>query len=160
MARITYEKETCGRCGGCGRYSYNQITGDRCFGCNGTGQRLSKRGRAAKALADAMLDVPVQDVPQGQTAVYRDALTGKRVTFSGTRITGYTKSKSIRDTEWREVPNFALLMRQEDGSMKEASVGLGAGIKVRLIPTEDQIRQIAEYQDSLTKAGKPSKARA
>lgn len=31
---------TCGRCGGCGRYSYNQMTGDRCFGCGGSGKKL------------------------------------------------------------------------------------------------------------------------
>lgn len=160
MTSVVYEKETCGRCGGCGHYSYNQITGTRCFGCGGTGERLSKRGRAAKAFADAMLDVPVQDVPQGQQAVYRDALTGRKVTFSGTRVNGGTKVKTIRDTEWREVTTYALLMRQEDGTMKEASVGLSAGIKVRLIPTDDQIKQIAEYQDSLTKAGKPRKVRA
>lgn len=27
----------CGRCGGSGRYSFNQIDGDRCYGCNGKG---------------------------------------------------------------------------------------------------------------------------
>lgn len=27
----------CSRCGGSGRYSFNQIDGDRCYGCNGQG---------------------------------------------------------------------------------------------------------------------------
>lgn len=34
--------ESCGRCGGSGRYSWNQIDGDRCFGCGGVGKRLAK----------------------------------------------------------------------------------------------------------------------
>ncbi len=33
---------TCSRCGGGGRFSYNQMTGDRCFGCNGSGRALPK----------------------------------------------------------------------------------------------------------------------
>jgi DnaJ-class molecular chaperone len=28
-------RQECGRCGGTGRYSYNQMDGDRCYGCNG-----------------------------------------------------------------------------------------------------------------------------
>lgn len=39
---------TCYRCGGSGRFSFNQITGDRCFGCNGSGV-CWKRGKVAKA---------------------------------------------------------------------------------------------------------------
>lgn len=29
---------TCGRCGGGGRFSWNAMTGDTCFGCNGSGK--------------------------------------------------------------------------------------------------------------------------
>lgn len=34
----------CGRCGGSGRYSFNQIDGDRCFGCRGAGHVLPREG--------------------------------------------------------------------------------------------------------------------
>ena len=155
--QVVYEKEPCGRCGGSGRYSWNQISGDRCFGCGGSGERLSKRGKAAKAFADSLLDVAIEGVTQGRRAVYRDALTGRKTTFSGTRIVGYSKVKSIRDADWREVPTFALLMRQADGTMKEAGIGLSAGIRVRMLATEDELRLIADYQKNLTKAGKPRK---
>lgn len=30
---------TCGRCGGCGQYSYNQIDGTVCYGCGGSGKK-------------------------------------------------------------------------------------------------------------------------
>ena len=44
----TFETTTCGRCGGCGRYSYNQMDGDTCYGCRGTGKIYTKRGIKAR----------------------------------------------------------------------------------------------------------------
>ncbi|ARB06078.1 hypothetical protein FDH38_gp024 [Dinoroseobacter phage vB_DshS-R5C] len=38
-----------------------------------------------------------------------------------------------------------------------SSVVLGRGIRVRLVPTADDVARIMFYQDSLTKAGKPRK---
>ena len=35
-------KGTCPRCGGSGHYSYNQIDGTRCYGCNGSGIAIQK----------------------------------------------------------------------------------------------------------------------
>ena len=35
-------KGTCPRCGGSGHYSYNQIDGTRCYGCNGSGISIQK----------------------------------------------------------------------------------------------------------------------
>lgn len=54
----------CGRCGGCGEYSYNQRDGSRCFGCNGLRVVLPKNAKQwaetverAKSLdVDAYLD--------------------------------------------------------------------------------------------------------
>lgn len=34
LSALGYTTE-CGRCGGSGRFSYNQVDGDRCYGCNG-----------------------------------------------------------------------------------------------------------------------------
>ena len=45
---IEYEKETCGRCGGNGKYSFNRMTGNRCFGCSGRGIKLTVDGAIAK----------------------------------------------------------------------------------------------------------------
>jgi DnaJ-class molecular chaperone len=39
----------CSRCRGSGQYSYNQINGTTCFGCNGSGKMLPKIGDALKA---------------------------------------------------------------------------------------------------------------
>lgn len=35
-------KGTCPRCGGSGHYSYNQVDGTRCYGCNGSGVSIQK----------------------------------------------------------------------------------------------------------------------
>ncbi len=41
--------KTCGRCGGSGRFSYNQMDGDKCYGCGGSGKVLPSTGEALKA---------------------------------------------------------------------------------------------------------------
>lgn len=41
------ETKTCSRCGGCGRYSWCQRFGDRCFKCGGSGKVLTARGQVA-----------------------------------------------------------------------------------------------------------------
>ena len=51
--KIAYEMETCGRCGGGGRYSFNLKDGDVCYGCSGRGERMSKRARKAHAAINA-----------------------------------------------------------------------------------------------------------
>ena len=152
---MEYEKETCGRCGGSGQYSYNQIDGSRCYGCGGSGQRLTKRGAAAKAKADEMLDLRIEDLPEGRKARYSDFLCGRRYTFSRVEE---KEPQSWRIVGEKRIPmrSFDLLARQSDGSYKKVA-GVGEGIKVRMIPTEDDIKFLRDYQDNLTKAGKPRK---
>jgi hypothetical protein len=53
--KIRFEQETCSRCGGCGRYSYNQLTGDTCFKCNGSGQQFTRAGKAARREWDRLI---------------------------------------------------------------------------------------------------------
>lgn len=48
--------EVCGRCGGGGRYSWNAIDGDKCFGCGGSGKRLAKITAATVAEALARIE--------------------------------------------------------------------------------------------------------
>ena len=60
-----FETTTCGRCGGSGKYSYNQIDGDRCYGCGGTGIVLSKRGSKARARFFESLTKPVSEAAAG-----------------------------------------------------------------------------------------------
>ena len=41
--------KTCGRCGGSGRFSYNQMDGDKCYGCGGSGKVLPTTFESLKA---------------------------------------------------------------------------------------------------------------
>lgn len=65
--KIRFETTECGRCGGSGRYSWNALHGDRCYGCGGTGVVLTKAGAAAKLAywAVARPEVPVTEVKVG-----------------------------------------------------------------------------------------------
>ena len=49
----------CARCGGSGSYSYNQISGSRCFGCNGHGVETPSE-RHAEAILEAA-EVAIKD---------------------------------------------------------------------------------------------------
>jgi hypothetical protein len=53
--KIVFEMETCSRCGGTGRYSYNPFHGDVCFKCRGRKRTFTRNGAAArKAYNDAI----------------------------------------------------------------------------------------------------------
>lgn len=59
------ETKTCGRCGGSGKYSYNMMTGDRCFECGGVGTTLSKRGGVANDYLKKLRQTPVAELKVG-----------------------------------------------------------------------------------------------
>lgn len=72
--RITYETETCSRCGGCGKHSYNQIDGDKCYGCNGCGKQRTRRAvkaaAAIQALRVRLLTVEARQLKAGAQLLY------------------------------------------------------------------------------------------
>ena len=63
--QLSYDSQTCTRCAGSGHYSYNQINGTTCFGCNGSGQKDSKRGAATRTFMNNLLTMNVSDLPIG-----------------------------------------------------------------------------------------------
>lgn len=142
---ITYENETCGRCGGTGQYSYNQISGTRCFGCNGKKTCLTKRGKAAKAFADTLLDLRIEQVQVGQRVTHSGIY--KRTTLTVESIDRAEGGKCFKNGELH--PLIVTNLRGGDYVIS------GSGITVRAAPTTEQAEQIMAYQDSLTKAGKP-----
>lgn len=145
MATISYEKETCCRCGGTGQYSYNQVDGSRCYGCGGTGQRLTKRGKAAKAFADTLLNLRIDQVQIGQRVT--DTCMGRRTTITVKSIEQTENGMRLENGEWR-----ALIVTHLRGETHEIA---GGGIMVRATPSAEQAEQIMAYQANLTKAGKP-----
>ena len=74
------ESETCSRCLGSGRYSYNMMDGDRCYGCSGAGRRLTKRGQAARNYLQALQELPVELVKPGDRIYHQGWRTVTDVT--------------------------------------------------------------------------------
>ena len=69
----TYDTQECGRCGGCGRYSYCPGYGSICFGCGGSGTALTPAARRArktiaKHRTTEVPDLPAADVRVGMVA--------------------------------------------------------------------------------------------
>jgi hypothetical protein len=61
----------CSRCGGCGRYSFNQIDGDRCYGCGGS-------GKIARRITSAVLAEAKEIAASGKLASYLQELGARQ----------------------------------------------------------------------------------
>jgi hypothetical protein len=89
-------------CGGSGRYSFNMMDGDRCYGCNGKTRRMTRAGTAARqAWLDAnTVTLRADEVAVGDVLV--DSL-GKRRTVVEVRSDG-TGSRRSGDGPWEPMP--------------------------------------------------------
>jgi hypothetical protein len=158
-----FETEPCGRCGGSGKYSYCQMYGTRCFGCGGTGKRLTKRGAAASAYLRALRTVKARDVQLGDY-IKVDATPG--ISAGGwcrieTMYTRLESGKSLQpDGSWKVHNHLAL----EGTDKRGQSYGLHTfpDADVVLVPktkaeANAQVDKALEYQATLTKAGTPRK---
>lgn len=148
VKRISYESDPCTRCGGSGHYSFNQVSGTICFKCRGSGAQLTPRGKAALAFANSLLDRKIEELSGEDRFQYVDAFRGRRYNgCTAVEVEGFALS-----ADGTPLPAFEV--RSSSGKVL---VVTGAGTKVRLHPTAEQMDQIIAYQDSLTKAGKPRK---
>lgn len=60
-----FETKTCSRCGGTGKFSYNLMHGDMCYGCRGTGIQYTKRGKIARTFYEDSLKIPASELKVG-----------------------------------------------------------------------------------------------
>lgn len=164
MLKTRFEKETCGRCGGSGRYSYNSMHGSVCYGCGGHGERLTKRGSAASAFYVASCKVRFADVVVG------DVLSFSGVTLNGTPYSRKaavvrredTTQKFGREVEgvivWDELPMIGVWNAKNEGE-----IGRPETLIRKYWPTEINDAKIAAalaYQATLNKLGKLPKRAA
>src|ERR1017187_10777124 len=63
-----FESQICSRCGGCGRYSFNQMERDMCYGCRGCGLVFTKRGSVARQYFQDSILTAAGDVKAGWIA--------------------------------------------------------------------------------------------
>jgi hypothetical protein len=86
-----FETATCGRCAGSGHYSFNLMHGTVCFGCGGSGIKLTKRGAAAKTawIAAYRKTIRVSEIVAGNKVMIADARRGKNVCMTVTLSAPY-----------------------------------------------------------------------
>ncbi len=138
QTRQMLETEVCSRCGGSGRHSYCQSWGTVCFRCQGVKRTLTKRGAAASKHLRQLRSKKLPDIRPGD---------------------------SVR-VDWPKVywANVQAILPQAEGGFTMECEGIRfAGLtsdsvfRVRQSREEatETLRQALEYQDSLTKQGKP-----
>lgn len=147
-----FEIAPCGRCGGGGHYSYCQMHGTTCFGCGGTGYKLTKRGSAARARYYELLKRKASDIKVGDYIFDFIGLGNSRC---------WQKVIGIRIDDLNKGMIHMELSRK---GKSVGSLGLWPGTMVMSVEREeDRQEYLAEalaYQASLTKLGKPRKSKS
>lgn len=143
MTKFLFESATCSRCGGSGKFSFNMIHGDMCYGCRGAGEVLTKRGEAAQDYFDAALKQRADEFVVGDLI---------NVGFSKVR---FATVLSVRDDELNP---GRIIIETSRGDVctwphREYRKGFSAEAKQAIIDAA------LAYQASLTKAGKPRKSK-
>ena len=74
---ISFEKNTCGRCNGVGRINaYSHVYGGVCFGCGGSGTKLTRRGSTAWKVYVAAMTIEASELEVGMV-VWDTGMDGK-----------------------------------------------------------------------------------
>lgn len=147
-----FESAVCNRCNGSGKYSYNLMDGDRCYGCSGRGYKLTKRGQAAQTFLDNIRSRPVEELKVGDL-VFVDLFFNKPK---------FMRIESMRlDTLNTKNVNWILEFPSEKCAW---TVTYGFGHKMRVGFTAEEksghVKMALEYQASLTQSGIPSKRKS
>lgn len=149
---MSFEKVTCTRCGGTGHYSYCQRYGTRCFKCGGAGTTYTKRGSLALNFYTDSLKVRAGDIRPGDLVCSQ----GANPKFHRVVEAGYHVSSSrwrADNDQWQ--PFFTLAC--DDYHMHFHS---DSAMVLKGWTTEEKqakLKAALEFQDSLTKLGKPRK---
>jgi hypothetical protein len=148
-----FETEPCSRCGGSGHYSRCQMYGTTCFRCSGRGVTLTKRGTLAQAYYRTLCSRPAREIHPGMRIYVEGAKGARTVIWSGTKpqSTGGCWAGGVFQ------PFYIL-------EVEGTTLGTSADTRYRVVQTKaEQASKQAEalaYQATLTKAGKPLRARA
>lgn len=149
-----FESETCYRCSGTGRYSYNQVDGSRCYGCSGQGVRLTKRGAAANQRYKALMTRAASELKIGDTVKSSRMTSDARSTFSC-----WAEITDIKTDDRGSVHVETFNRRFGRHTVITGQTG---SFQVKGTPEERTTARDAarSYQATLTKWGKPLKRAA
>lgn len=157
-AKPVFEHETCSRCCGDGQYSFNLMHGSVCYGCSGTGYKLTPRGRAAQLFLNQMREIPMENFQIGDSI----------------RFDGFHAGSFVQPTKWAKVTGIQFLSGAEAGYVSDpelqcvrlettygSAIGVvGKSTYRKAFTMEEKLKQrlsALAYQETLTKTGKPRK---
>lgn len=144
--QLLFENEPCSRCGGSGQYSFNSVDGSRCYGCNGAGNKLTKRGRAAQEYLNDLRKVPAEEVKVGDLLLFD---------FHFYSFYAYVETVTTTDSGHIEFVGT----RKANGEKHRMSYKSGMRVQRGWSADEKAAHreQALAYQATLTKAGTPRK---
>lgn len=144
-----FEIQTCSRCGGSGEYSYCTMYGSRCFKCSGKKVVFTKRGLAAYYFYLDLFKIPASEVKVGNL------------------IESFGKKARVLEVEVVKLEGSSNGVPYcEEGINLKTAIGHHISGKDHLIMVgataeviAERLAKAMEYQASLTKMGKPRKAK-
>lgn len=150
-----FESQTCGRCGGTGHHSFNQVNGSTCFGCGGSGVTLTKRGSAARHFYLESLVKPVAAIAVGDFVF-------SSVTFGGRDVWCRVDAINAPDAaKWGSSNGIPFGTLELSRKGKKASHGYIAETTFRSVKNEAErvakMDAALAYQATLGANGKPAK---
>jgi len=138
MNKTNWEKETCSRCGGTGKYSSHILYGRTCFKCKGAKIVFTKRGLAAKKYYIESLKVDVTEIKLGDHIWEEDGwYTVQEIIKNGTRTSFRIGPEYIAN------PYETVIRCPQDENGKSCNKALGK-----------KVAEAHEYQAKLGKHGK------
>ena len=75
--KITFDKVTCSRCNGAGRFrAFSHVYGGVCFRCGGGGHTLTKKGAAAQSIYRQAMTITADALEPGMVVMETDVAPG------------------------------------------------------------------------------------
>ena len=75
--KITFDKVTCSRCNGAGRFrAFSHVYGGVCFRCGGSGHTLTKKGAAAQSIYRQAMTITADALEPGMVVIDTDVSPG------------------------------------------------------------------------------------
>ena len=156
-----FESEICSRCGGTGHFSYNQLTGTRCFKCNGNQKSFTKRGLAAALYLKSLRTVKASELKIGDLIRIDDLMRGKAWFAKITSIKDTHSSKSLQsDGTWLTNRMLAIETETKNSLQMNGVTCSPDSDIVKGFSAEEKkehIEKALDFQTGLTKSGTPRK---
>jgi hypothetical protein len=155
---LKLETITCPRCGGTGKYSYNTMHGDRCYGCGGAGEKYTKRGAAAAAYLKTLRQVRADSVKPGDKLRIQ-LMQGAKWAIVESVFIGLAKEQGCYQLPG-DYQQVAIVFEGPEGPNKIRAYQMPDSMMDKAFSREESyahMEQALAYQATLTKAGTPRK---